>query len=231
VPDCDGMFLDMYGTLAAGDRAAVEAVCARVLADVGLDLTPRELSLTWGDRFFHAMEATADDGFATLHALEQRTLRETMARLGTPVDPDPYVADLVAYWRRPPLHAETREFLRTAPVPVCIVSNADTADLLAALEHHRVVVDAVITSEMTRSYKPEVAIFAEALRQTGWSRERVWHVGDSLHSDVGGAHAAGLRSIWINRAHRIHDIGDVEQLRPDHEVDDLRSIWRLPAFQ
>ncbi len=70
----DGIFLDMYGTLTTGDRAAVEAVCQRVIADTGVALSARELASTWGERFFAAMEATNSHAFETLLQLEARTL-------------------------------------------------------------------------------------------------------------------------------------------------------------
>lgn len=220
----DGVFLDMYGTLTAGDRAAVEQTCARILADTGVPLSARELSITWGERFFHAMDFANGPHFEPLIDLEARTLRETMAALQVELDPWPYVRRLAAYWRDPPLQPEARAFLDRFRVPVCIVSNADRADLEAALERHGLRVAGVMTSEDARSYKPDPRIFEQALRQTGWRRERVLHVGDSLHSDVGGALLAGLKSGWVNRAHRIHDIGTHT---PDFEFADLDGLAAL----
>jgi len=49
-------------------------------------------------------------------------------------------------------------------------------------------------------------------------------IGGSLHSDVGGAIAAGIRSRWVNRTHRIHDIGNHQ---PDHEFADLLGLAAL----
>ena len=34
------------------------------------------------------------------------------------------------------------------------------------------------------------------------------HVGDSLHSDIGGAKPLGLRTGWLCRDDRIHDVGE-----------------------
>jgi 2-haloalkanoic acid dehalogenase type II len=220
----DGLFMDMYGTLTGGDRAAVEDTCRAVIEDHGLALTARQLSITWGDAFFHALEQANGARFETLAELERRTLRETMARLGFHVDPDPYVRRLVAYWRDPPLQAEVLAFLAACPVPICVVSNADRDDLGAALGRHGIDVHAIVTSEDARSYKPDTAIFELALQQTGWNPDRVLHVGDSLHSDVGGAQAAGLRSVWLNRVHRIHDVGEAT---PDYEFTDLRGLAAL----
>ncbi len=93
-----------------------------------------------------------------------------------------------------------------------------------AIERRGLRVAGVVTSEDVRSYKPHPAIFARALELTGWRRDRVIHVGDSLHSDVGGARAAGLRAGWVNRAHRIHDVGTQQ---PDYEFEDLMGLKEL----
>lgn len=222
--DLDGVFLDMYGTLTTGDRATVEAVCAAVIRDTGVRRTARDLAVTWGERFFAAMDTAGADGFETLLQIETRTLRETMAELGVALEPDRYAARLTDYWRNPPLQPEVPEFLRVFPRPICIVSNADRIDLDAALTRHGIRVAGVVTSDDVRSYKPNPRIFEAALELTGWRHARVLHVGDSLHSDVGGARRAGLRAGWVNRAHRIHDIG-TEQ--PDYEFGNLMDLHAL----
>ena len=222
--ELDGLFLDMYGTLTTGDRAAVEATCAAIVADTGLPMSAQELSIVWGERFFAAMDISNDDCFATLFEVECRTLAETMTALDRAVTPSKYVEQLAAYWRDPPLQPETREFLRTVRMPVCIVSNADHADLLGALAKHGLHVAGVVTSEEVGCYKPHARIFACALERMGWRRERVLHVGDSLHSDVGGARAAGIVAGWVNRAHRIHDVGTHT---PDYEFADLLELRAL----
>ena len=92
---------------------------------------------------------------------------------------------------------------------------------------HDIEVHTLITSEQARVYKPVPKIFDVALQRTGWRRDRVIHVGDSLHSDIGGARAAGIRSGWVNRTHRIHDIGTDE---PDYEFADLNDLAALVGW-
>jgi 2-haloacid dehalogenase/putative hydrolase of the HAD superfamily len=89
---------------------------------------------------------------------------------------------------------------------------------------HGIQVAGLVTSEEVRSYKPDPRIFQAALKLTGWRREHVLHVGDSLHSDVGGARRVGLRTGWVNRAQRIHDIGNHQ---PDYEFEDLLGLHAL----
>ncbi|HVP11179.1 MAG TPA: HAD family hydrolase [Phycisphaerae bacterium] len=216
--ELDGVFMDLYGTLTTGDRQAVESTCEAVIRAAGVPLSARELSIVWGERFLQSLDSCVGDGFETLADLERRTLVETMTELGAEIDPYPFVQMLVDYWRNPPLQREAREFLAAFRPPICVVSNADRADAEIALAVHGIKVAMLVTSEDTRSYKPDPGIFEAALKRTGWRRERVIHVGDSVHSDVGGACAAGIRTAWLNRSHRIHDIGTQE---PDYEFADL----------
>ena len=220
----DGVFLDLYGTLTAGDRQAVEAVCAEIVRDHGLSLSAYELSVTWGERFFHLLDFCNGDGFKTLFDVEIHTLRETMAALRVDVDAGRYTEKLQHYWKNPPPQPEVPQFLAAMKLPICIVSNADHADAAMALTRCEVTPAYVVTSEVARSYKPDRGIFEMALRRTGWRRDRVIHVGDSLHSDVGGAIVAGIKSGWVNRAHRIHDIGTH---MPDYEFEDLMGLASL----
>lgn len=220
----DGIFIDLYGTLTAGDRLAVETVCREIIEETGIPVSVKELSVAWGERFFEAIDASGTNGFETLLALEARTLRSTLAVWNARVDERHYAGRLRDYWRAPPLHPEVNDFLRQVDIPVCIVSNADQADAESALRRHAIRPVHVETSESARCYKPHRNIFDAALAATGWRRDRVIHVGDSLHSDVGGARAAGIRSVWINRAHRIHDVGTH---RPDHEIDHLLNLLPL----
>lgn len=224
--ELDGIFLDLYGTLTTGDRQAVETTCEQIVKDTVVKISGYDLSIVWGNKFFNALESCNGPDFLTLFDLEKKTLTDTMHGLDISIDPEPYCRMLVEYWQNPPLQPEVKDFLAHCPVPICVVSNADTADAAAALAGHDISLAGLVTSEDARSYKPHPRIFDLAFDKTGWRRDRVIHVGDSLHSDVGGAMAAGIRSGWLNRSHRIHDIGTHT---PDHELQDLNDLIKLVA--
>lgn len=222
--DFEGIFLDFYGTLAAGDRQAVEAACQAVVDDHGLHVSAAEIASQWGDYYFNAIESVDGKGFRTLLEIEHDTLVETLEPYAGRIDVTPYIEQLNDYLAKPPLYGEVRAVLNALTVPICIVSNADDRELRAALDHHQLVIDYVVTSESARSYKPEPGIFTHALELTGWSADWVLHVGDSLHSDVEGAHRAGLKAAWVNRADRIKDIGTD---KPDFAWSDLKPLLEI----
>jgi HAD superfamily hydrolase (TIGR01549 family) len=217
-----GFFLDFYGTVVGGDRAAVVSVCQRVLDDHGLvGVDAEAVAHAWGMRYFKAIESLIGRDFRLLSEIEFDTLVETVQPLAGPIDVTPYIDQFNAYLTQPILFEEVRDVLARVRLPVCVVSNADERELRNALNHLELCPDYVITSESARSYKPETRIFEKALEVTGWTAERVLHIGDSLHSDVGGARRAGLHAAWVSRADRISDIG-TEQ--PDFTWTDLRPM-------
>lgn len=66
---------------------------------------------------------------------------------------------------------------------------------LLELEPH---VDFILISEEFGCWKPDPAIFAEALRLGGAAADEAVFIGDSAEHDMTGAHAAGIAGIWIN---------------------------------
>ena len=202
-----GIFLDFYGTLVGGDREAVEGICADIVSSHGLACCPSELAIEWGVNFFAQIERANDHAFRSLLECERRSLHRTLSNRGVWIDPAPYVHQLQAYWRKPRLFPDVAGALASCHLPICLVSNVDRADLQAALDEVGLEFDYVVTSEDAKSYKPHPGIFQYALQMTGWPADRVLHVGDSLHSDVGGALGCGLRTAWLDRPGRISDVG------------------------
>lgn len=59
------------------------------------------------------------------------------------------------------------------------------------------VFDATIFAEPGRPVKPDTEPFERALTSLAASPQQTVHVGNSIGSDVAGANAAGLQSVWI----------------------------------
>ncbi len=72
--------------------------------------------------------------------------------------------------------------------------------------------------------KPDPRIFEHVLRGLGVPNDGVWHVGDNLSSDVAGANAAGLTSVWLNRAGASRTERDPA---PDIEIASLSELVPL----
>lgn len=219
-----GLFVDFYGTLVGGDRDAVEAICADIIGSHELACSPAGLAAEWGAKFFAQIERANGRAFCTLFECERRSLRGTLRAHGVRANPVPYVRRLRQYWRHPRLFPDVPGWLAGCTLPVCLVSNADRRDLLAALDRLGLRFHYIVTSQDARSYKPDPGIFRYALALTGWPADRVLHVGDSLHSDVGGAARCGLRTVWVDRPGRIGDVGTCKSDYRIESLDELPSL-------
>lgn len=72
--------------------------------------------------------------------------------------------------------------------------------------------------------KPHRAIFDAAVRVGGAEPHETLHVGDHPEYDVGGARAAGLKTVWVNR--NGHEWPS-ELPQPDETVADLGELDRI----
>jgi hypothetical protein len=102
----DALFIDFFGTVAAGDRAAVEATCRRIVDLLNLPMEAQAFAIRWGEVFFATIERTNHNDFRTLYECELSSLAETLREYDLEVDPVPLVEPLEQYWRCPDLHPE-----------------------------------------------------------------------------------------------------------------------------
>ena len=115
---------------------------------------------------------------------------------------------------------------KKARVPLVLITNgaSDTQrDKLRVLgmQHW---FDVVVISGEVGVAKPDASTFVLALGKLLPEPKNVWHVGDSLTTDVAGAKAAGLTAVWLNRSGRIRRGGDPE---PDLAIRSLSNLTGL----
>lgn len=110
--------------------------------------------------------------------------------------------------------------------PVGIVTNGPAEVQRAKVELLDIgrLADIVLISGEFGVAKPDPEIFREALRKMGVSAEEAIFVGDSAEFDIAGAHGAGLRTVWVNRA---GVTWASSQPRPTREI---RSLHDLPPL-
>jgi putative hydrolase of the HAD superfamily len=62
-----------------------------------------------------------------------------------------------------------------------------------------VVLEGWVISEEAGVAKPDGAIFDVCATRAGQSLDSAWMIGDNAPVDIGGAHNAGVRSVWLHR--------------------------------
>lgn len=157
---------------------------------------------------------------AAIEASARYTLRAVAPEI-PPAETDA----LVAAWERLPAWPEAAEVLaevRRRPVALGVLSNGDYGMLDALMRTFPVRFDRIVSVEGGK-FKPHPSVYRKTLAEMGVSAEDLLHVAGSP-SDAAGATAAGLRTIWINRA---ADAVLDPRFAPAHESADLRGVLPL----
>jgi HAD superfamily hydrolase (TIGR01509 family) len=79
--------------------------------------------------------------------------------------------------------------------------------------------DAVVFAGYDAPAKPDPEPFRRALDALDCRPGRAVHVGNSVSSDVAGAHAAGVQSVWVHG-----DPDRTPEPTPDHTFPDLHAV-------
>jgi 2-haloalkanoic acid dehalogenase type II len=104
---------------------------------------------------------------------------------------------------------------------VAILSNADDAFLHGSVARNGLQLEAVISSEELKSYKPHASIFHQMCERMAIEPSDVLYVGDQPWADVEGSRHAGMGQAWINR-HAADWPDDVAP--PQHELASLTDL-------
>lgn len=202
-----GLLFDLGGTLfsyALGPemgRPIFEAAEA-----LEIDARRSEIGRAWGEANAEAMRAFAELEYFLHRDLFHTTLETFAARFERSVSAD--IADRFqkaqtrAVVDNLPIRDDTHSTLaalKQRGLYLSIVSNIDDDQLRPLVQRHGLsdVLDDWTSSEEARSCKPHTGIYHYALQKAGLDAAEALFVGDSLHHDVAGANAAGIRSVRI----------------------------------
>lgn len=208
---------DAYGTLF--DVNAAASHCSAKLGDKWQPLAElwrgRQLQYTWlrslmADYvdFWRITGDALDFAMASL-GIEDTALRQRLMDLYLQLDAYPEVPQVLATLKR-------------AGMKTAILSNGSPDMLRSAVENAGVAehLDAVISVDPLRIYKPSAVVYAEVERVLGVAPERV-SFQSSNSWDAHGASAFGFKVVWVNRFGQA-----VERLpgRPDVMLETLDNL-------
>ena len=191
-------FLDFYGTVVHEDGEIIKKI-TQIIYDTGKAENKSDIGAFWWNDFQRMFTNSYGDSFETQRALEEKSLEHTLAKFCSKANASELSNYMFEHWIKPPIFEESKKFFASSPIPIYIVSNIDTADILKAIEYHNLTPAGVFTSEDAKAYKPRKELFELALRSTGLKADEVIHIGDSVSSDVKGASSVNIRALWLNR--------------------------------
>ena len=192
------LFVDFYGTIVHEDGEVIKKI-TKIICETGNVENPKDVDNYWWLDFQKMFINSYGDAFETQRALERKSLEHTLEHFSSNANAEELSNMMFVHWVNPPIFEDSKAFFEKSHVPIYIVSNIDTSDILEAIEFHGLKPAGVFTSEDARSYKPRKELFELALKETSFRPDEVIHIGDSISSDVKGASALGIKTLWLNR--------------------------------
>ncbi len=209
--------LDLYGTLLDFDVERDETpMVADLLDETGSQLDPSHVLACW---VREALDDRAKQPFRSVRSCLEAGAAATRRRLGLNIDPVAWADALEHLWmtREPfPGTLEAMDRLRDAGLRLAIVTNLDTHVLSNVVERTGLggMVDAAVSSERARAYKPHPRPFQLALDALDAGPADAIHVGDSPGEDRAGAHAAGMQCVLVDEQGLSSRVDDVLSFAP-----------------
>jgi 2-haloacid dehalogenase len=117
----------------------------------------------------------------------------------------------------PPALAELKKRYRLAAI-----SNTDDDLIAGSLPSLGLELDAVVTAQQARAYKPDLRLFRHAHAVLGVTAREVVHVAASQPLDMAVCRTLGIRAFWVNRRSETAEA----QYLPFTEVTDLGQVVR-----
>ena len=208
---------DCYGTLVDWESGILRAVGSIAGRPIGAD--ERAAVLGAYAELEHAAQAGA-------YRRYRDVLREVTGALGARFARDAggaNIADSIADW---PAFDETPGALARLKTRfrLGVLSNIDDDLFPASGARLGVELDALVTAESVRSYKPAPAHFERAIEALSLPAARILHVAESRYHDVAPARALGFPTVWVNRAKGGASASGASDARPDLEVSSLAEL-------
>jgi 2-haloacid dehalogenase len=213
------LVFDAYGTLF--DVHSVIKLCDELWPGKGTALSQlwrtKQLEYTW--------QRSLMQRYADFTHITEAGLRYGCKALGLPLD-DATRGRLMQAYLRLETYPEVIETLkRLTGRKLAILSNGSPAmlDPVVANAGLEGILDAVLSVDTLRIFKPDPRVYAMAVDRLGVPTGSIGFVSSNCWDAI-GAKAFGFRVFWCNRAGAPLDELDVV---PDHE---MRSLAELPAL-
>ena len=191
-------FVDFYGTLVHEDGEVIKEI-PDIICCTGKVENRKDVGVFWWNDFQTMFTNSYGKGFEIQRKLERKSLEHTLEMFHSSGNADELSNLMFAHWVKPPIFEDTKEFFERSPIPIYIVSNIDTLDIIDAISFHNLSPAGVFTSEDTKAYKPRTELFNLALNSCGLSPNEVIHIGESISGDVKGAGAPNIKPLCLNR--------------------------------
>ncbi len=200
--EVDVLAFDIFGTSVDWWTGITRQV-AEITAARGIDVDAAAVAGAWRDRYLPSMARVraGERPWTSLDALHRESLDDVLEGLGVADRCDESVRrQLVRCWYRLPAWPDVAagvDRLRSRYLVVAL-SNGGFALLTHLVKDAGLRFDAILSSELARTYKPDPAVYRTAAGLLGVAPARMLLV--ACHEwDITGARAAGLHTAFLER--------------------------------
>lgn len=223
------VFFDAGGTL-FDVKGSVGEQYARFAKKYGVEVDIEFLNRRFGEVFKESRPLAFPGAHKKeIKSLERRWWYEIVRSVFEDIDFDDFdrlFDDLFVYfegaegWSLFPETAEVLERLQRKQLQLGVISNFDSR-LSAVCESLgvRSFFKTMTISSQSGAAKPSPEIFKKALQEAGVSSGETVYIGDTLHHDIEGAQAVGMKALLLDRSGRYSkEAGAVR-------ISDLRAVF------
>jgi 2-haloacid dehalogenase/putative hydrolase of the HAD superfamily len=214
------LLADFYGTLVRENEGLVRDLARRICEASPLAANPGDVANYWWETNSSLYRQHSGPDWLSLAQIDKEALDEVVERFEAHISVQEMLDEIVQSWQKPDVFSDTRVFMSRLPLPLCVVANGDRDTLAGALAFGQLEVQAAVTSEDARSYKPDLGIFFHALKIMGIKADEALFIGDSIYYDIQPAQKAGMYTAWVNRTGR--SLG--ARVLPDVTCDNLQQL-------
>lgn len=231
-----GLLFDLGGTLFSyAQRRRMGSTIFQTAEALGIQAEPAAIGRAWGESSEQTMAAYSQQDYFLHRELFRDTLNE-FARRFEKTPTTEHVEQFEAAQRQAvidnlPIREDcfdTLKALKSRGLYLAIASNIDDdyLDPLVAKHGLHEWLDHWTSSEEAGSCKPHTGIYHYCLEKAGLSVDQTLFVGDSLHHDVAGASAVGMRSARITEEGISTPLtsGLAVTAQPDYEISALTEL-------
>ncbi|MDD5832420.1 MAG: HAD hydrolase-like protein [Clostridiales bacterium] len=102
--------------------------------------------------------------------------------------------------------------IRAMGIKTCALSNVDNDIISESFRHEGIVMDAIVTAEDVKCYKPHYPGFLKSQEVMGCTADEMHHAAFGFKYDAVPGNALGYTTVWIKRSDMQRDAIDKEDL-------------------
>ena len=161
--------------------------------------TAQYISEYWFKKHDELLKKYNGENYKTEYEIACEAFDWTKKELGLTGESKHYTDLLAEHWENTPAYQDAYDFFAKCTLPIYILTNNDTEYVLESMKRLQLKPQGIISSEMTRYYKPAKETFIKAIEIMGLEPQEVIYIGDSLGKDMIAAKEIGIQPYFIGK--------------------------------